>query len=279
MREQVLTGLRSRELCTMLLGTSHEDADDLLHDIQELEESTVSNENASGQRLNKEWRVMHLVGNLHPRCRCRMRQGTTGGTSDHLPQIKTTTPPASVVKWVRLSPQCNATGTELFDNFGHEIINDMTGRDITVSVFTSGEQHLVICKGQRVEDVMVVDTPVRKMEKYDSGEERGAAESEQIQVTRMQRPITRVEITVSRLVTESQRHELTCLSNVFQYSFTTNFNKLEWTPFLATDIQERLGSVFVAVRPYHTSAAEREPRHDVSRECEKARMGTETLIP
>ncbi|KAL1478130.1 hypothetical protein MTO96_016579 [Rhipicephalus appendiculatus] len=36
-REQVLAGLRSRELCTMLLGRTHEDDDDLLHDILEFE--------------------------------------------------------------------------------------------------------------------------------------------------------------------------------------------------------------------------------------------------
>ncbi|KAK8775719.1 hypothetical protein V5799_030936, partial [Amblyomma americanum] len=36
-REQVLTGLRSRQLCTMLLGRTHEDDDDLLHDIMEFE--------------------------------------------------------------------------------------------------------------------------------------------------------------------------------------------------------------------------------------------------
>ncbi|KAL1439230.1 hypothetical protein MTO96_010270 [Rhipicephalus appendiculatus] len=36
-REQVLTGLRSRELCTMLLGRTHDDDDDLLHDILEFE--------------------------------------------------------------------------------------------------------------------------------------------------------------------------------------------------------------------------------------------------
>ncbi|XP_049267135.1 uncharacterized protein LOC125756413 [Rhipicephalus sanguineus] len=36
-REQVLTGLRSRELCTMLLGRSHADEDDLLHDVEEFE--------------------------------------------------------------------------------------------------------------------------------------------------------------------------------------------------------------------------------------------------
>ncbi|KAL1421652.1 hypothetical protein MTO96_004037 [Rhipicephalus appendiculatus] len=36
-REQVLKGLRSRELCTMLLGRTHDDNDDLLHDILEFE--------------------------------------------------------------------------------------------------------------------------------------------------------------------------------------------------------------------------------------------------
>ncbi|KAL1471200.1 hypothetical protein MTO96_023845 [Rhipicephalus appendiculatus] len=36
-REQVLTGLRSRELCIMLLGRTHDDDDDLLHDILEFE--------------------------------------------------------------------------------------------------------------------------------------------------------------------------------------------------------------------------------------------------
>ncbi|KAL1445723.1 hypothetical protein MTO96_044868 [Rhipicephalus appendiculatus] len=36
-REQVLTGLRSRELCTMLLGRTHDDGGDLLHDILEFE--------------------------------------------------------------------------------------------------------------------------------------------------------------------------------------------------------------------------------------------------
>ncbi|KAL1414201.1 hypothetical protein MTO96_007678 [Rhipicephalus appendiculatus] len=36
-REQVLTGLRSRELCTMLLGRTHDEHDDLLHDILEFE--------------------------------------------------------------------------------------------------------------------------------------------------------------------------------------------------------------------------------------------------
>ncbi|KAL1484988.1 hypothetical protein MTO96_032248 [Rhipicephalus appendiculatus] len=38
-REQVLTGLRSRELCTMLLGRSHEDEDDLLHDASRIREN------------------------------------------------------------------------------------------------------------------------------------------------------------------------------------------------------------------------------------------------
>ncbi|KAL1438350.1 hypothetical protein MTO96_048139 [Rhipicephalus appendiculatus] len=32
-REQVLTGLRFRELCTMFLGRTHDDDDDLPHDI------------------------------------------------------------------------------------------------------------------------------------------------------------------------------------------------------------------------------------------------------
>ncbi|XP_040066588.1 uncharacterized protein LOC120840244 [Ixodes scapularis] len=36
-REQVITGLRSRQLSTMLLGKTHDDDDDLLHDIQEFE--------------------------------------------------------------------------------------------------------------------------------------------------------------------------------------------------------------------------------------------------
>ncbi|KAK8764467.1 hypothetical protein V5799_032924, partial [Amblyomma americanum] len=36
-REQVLTGLRSRQLCTMLLGRTHEDDDDLLHDVMGFE--------------------------------------------------------------------------------------------------------------------------------------------------------------------------------------------------------------------------------------------------
>ncbi|KAH7979619.1 hypothetical protein HPB49_010197 [Dermacentor silvarum] len=36
-REQVLTGLRSRELCTMLLGRTHDDENDLLHDILEFD--------------------------------------------------------------------------------------------------------------------------------------------------------------------------------------------------------------------------------------------------
>ncbi|KAL1475412.1 hypothetical protein MTO96_037305 [Rhipicephalus appendiculatus] len=36
-REQIITGLRSKKLSTMLLGKSHEDDDDILHDIQEFE--------------------------------------------------------------------------------------------------------------------------------------------------------------------------------------------------------------------------------------------------
>ncbi|KAL1446792.1 hypothetical protein MTO96_044481 [Rhipicephalus appendiculatus] len=36
-REQIITGLRSKQLGTMLLGKSHEDNDDILHDIQEFE--------------------------------------------------------------------------------------------------------------------------------------------------------------------------------------------------------------------------------------------------
>ncbi|KAL1414257.1 hypothetical protein MTO96_007621 [Rhipicephalus appendiculatus] len=36
-REQIITGLRSKQLSTMLLGKSHEDDDDILHDIQEFE--------------------------------------------------------------------------------------------------------------------------------------------------------------------------------------------------------------------------------------------------
>ncbi|KAM7298816.1 uncharacterized protein ISCGN_019385 [Ixodes scapularis] len=36
-REQVITGLQSRKLSTMLLGKTHDDDDNLLHDIQEFE--------------------------------------------------------------------------------------------------------------------------------------------------------------------------------------------------------------------------------------------------
>lgn len=39
-REQVLIGLRSLELCTMLLERTHDDEDDLLHDILEFERIT-----------------------------------------------------------------------------------------------------------------------------------------------------------------------------------------------------------------------------------------------
>ncbi|KAH8037574.1 hypothetical protein HPB51_014889 [Rhipicephalus microplus] len=60
------------------------------------------------------------------------------------------TPPANVVNWVRLSPQSNNNSTVMFDHFRHEIIDDMTGRDVTVSVLASGEQDLVLCKGERV---------------------------------------------------------------------------------------------------------------------------------
>ncbi|KAH7947489.1 hypothetical protein HPB52_012321 [Rhipicephalus sanguineus] len=50
-REPVLTGLRSRELCTMLLGRTHDDDDGLLHDILEF------------QRIERERR--EILGTCH----------------------------------------------------------------------------------------------------------------------------------------------------------------------------------------------------------------------
>ncbi|KAH7951649.1 hypothetical protein HPB52_011045 [Rhipicephalus sanguineus] len=51
-REQVLTGLGSRELCTMLLGRTHDDDDDddLLHDILEFERIERERREISGSR-------------------------------------------------------------------------------------------------------------------------------------------------------------------------------------------------------------------------------------
>ncbi|KAG0414376.1 hypothetical protein HPB47_008461 [Ixodes persulcatus] len=52
-REQVLTGLRSRQLCTMLMGRTHEDGDDLLHDIQEFERIDRERQERFGRQLEK----------------------------------------------------------------------------------------------------------------------------------------------------------------------------------------------------------------------------------
>ncbi|KAL1447840.1 hypothetical protein MTO96_028315 [Rhipicephalus appendiculatus] len=57
-REQIITGLPSKQLSTMLLGKSHEDDDDILHDIQEFERT--------------EWERQAFFGSARDRSGCHM---------------------------------------------------------------------------------------------------------------------------------------------------------------------------------------------------------------
>ncbi|KAL1439361.1 hypothetical protein MTO96_010374 [Rhipicephalus appendiculatus] len=116
-----------------------------------------------------------------------------------------TTLQANVINWVRLSSQSNVTGPVLFNNCGHEILIDMEGGEVTVPVFTSGRDDVVLRKGQRLGHATEVDIPgCEGMGENNCKEECGAAESEQILVTETRRPIMREEITVGPSVSEAQ---------------------------------------------------------------------------
>lgn len=53
-REQVLIGLRSSQLCTMLMGRTHDDEDDLIHDIQDYERVERQRQERHGQERGSE---------------------------------------------------------------------------------------------------------------------------------------------------------------------------------------------------------------------------------
>ena len=194
--------------------------------------------------------------------------------------VEESTPQANVVNCVRVSPQSNVTDPVLFDNCGREILVDMEGGEITVPVFTSGDDDVVLRKGQRIGRAAEVDIPgCERMERNDCREERGAAEPEQILVTEVRQPIVREDITVGPSVTEVQRRELARLLFEFHDRFTANLSDIGCTTNLMMDTQEVPGSTPVVVRHYRTNAAKQEAVRDIVGEWEKAGIGTDTFCP
>ncbi|XP_075741387.1 uncharacterized protein LOC142790432 [Rhipicephalus microplus] len=184
---------------------------------------------------------------------------------------------ANVINWVRLSSQSNVTGAVLFNNCGCEILVDMEDGEVTVPVFTSRNDDVVLRKGQRLGHATEVDIPGCEMKEINEcREECSAARPEQILVTEARRPFGCEGIKMDPSVTEEQRRKLACLRNEYQDCFAANLCELGCTSALSMDIQEMPGSAPVAVRPYRTNAAKREAIRDIVGECKREGIGTET---
>lgn len=149
---------------------------------------------------------------------------------------------------------CHHRQTSPAQTSGREILVDMEGGELTVPLFTSEEDDMLLRGGQRLGHTTEVDIPAcaEKVER-DLSEECGAVPSERIPVVKKRRPITREEIMVGPPATEAQRSELACLINESR-DCATNLSELGRTPVLTMDIQEVPGSTPVAVRPYRANA-------------------------
>ncbi|KAG0414931.1 hypothetical protein HPB47_007902, partial [Ixodes persulcatus] len=143
-REQALTGLRLRQLCTMLMGRTHEDGDDLLHDIQEFERIDRERQERFGRQLEKGAATDTL---RHRDAGMTSVKKTSQCLFSHLEPlsddpkliVKTTersTLQANVINWITLTSESDVTGPVLFNNCGKEILLDMrptrTGNSVSI---------------------------------------------------------------------------------------------------------------------------------------------------
>ncbi|KAL1446122.1 hypothetical protein MTO96_044674 [Rhipicephalus appendiculatus] len=185
-----------------------------------------------------------------------------------------TTPQTNVVNWV--SPHSNVADPVLFDNCGREIIVVMKGGKVTAPVFTSGQDEVVLRKGQRLGRAAEVDVPgCEEIEDDDCREECGVVKSEQIMLAEAQRPNMREEMRAGPSVTAVQRRELAHLLYEHRGCFANNLSELGCTQIISMDVQEIPGSAPVTVRPNRTNAAEREAMRNIAGEWEKAGIRSE----
>ncbi|XP_037289404.1 uncharacterized protein LOC119182912 [Rhipicephalus microplus] len=245
----------------MLLGRSHEDADDLLHDIQEFER--IDRERRERFGTAAERRATSDAPRMQPTPKALLQGASGYDWRDQRPAVTNQT--------------SNVTGAVLFNNCGCEILVDMEDGEVIVPVFTSGNDDVVLRKGQRLGHATEVDIPGCEMKKINEcREECSAAKPEQILVTEARRPIGSEEMKMGPSVTEEQRRELACLQNEYQDCFAANLSELGCTPALSMDIQEIPGSTPVTVRPYRTNAAKLEAIRDIVGEWKREGIVTET---
>lgn len=187
---------------------------------------------------------------------------------------------AEVVNWVSLSADSDLTGPVIVSRMGKEVLVDMCEGKVSLPVFPSASEDVVVKKGQqfgRAEPVNVLEEVLEEAF-TPTGSSENAKRSEAFLMTARE-PISLQEVDVGGSTTCIEKVELLQLLNEYRDCFAMNMEELGCTPLLEMDIKEVPGSSPVAMRPYKTNMTGRETMKKIVREWRARGIVTDTHSP
>ncbi|UYV66538.1 hypothetical protein LAZ67_4002004, partial [Cordylochernes scorpioides] len=152
----------------------------------------------------------------------------------------------------------------------------------TVPIISAGKGKLRVRKNQcvgRVELLNLDDIVVNLDVAEDSFQTKNEEKREGQDQTKRKRPILPEDINVNHSLTSKERQEILDVVNEYRDCFALGMEELGCTDVTKMDIKEVDGSKPVCLRPYKTTASEREAIREIVREWKDNGIVTETRSP
>ncbi|UYV62631.1 hypothetical protein LAZ67_2001358 [Cordylochernes scorpioides] len=152
----------------------------------------------------------------------------------------------------------------------------------TVPIISAGKGKLRVRKNQcvgRVELLNLDDIVVNLDVAEDSFQTKNEEKREGQDLMKRKRPILPEDINVNHSLTSKERQEILDVVNEYRDCFALGMEELGCTDVTKMDIKEVDGSKPVCLRPYKTTASEREAIREIVREWKDNGIVTETRSP
>ncbi|UYV70228.1 hypothetical protein LAZ67_7002244 [Cordylochernes scorpioides] len=152
----------------------------------------------------------------------------------------------------------------------------------TVPIISAGKGKLRVRKNQcvgRVELLNLDDIVVNLDVAEDSFQTKNEEKREGQDQMKRKRPILPEDINVNHSLTSKERQEILDVANEYRDCFALGMEELGCTDVTKMDIKEVDGSKPVCLRPYKTTASEREAIREIVREWKDNGIVTETRSP
>ncbi|UYV64019.1 hypothetical protein LAZ67_2006344 [Cordylochernes scorpioides] len=152
----------------------------------------------------------------------------------------------------------------------------------TVPIISVGKGNLRVKKNQcigRVELLSPDDIVVNLDVSEDSFQTKGEEKREGQDQMKRKRPILPEDVNINHSPTPKERQEILDVVNEYRDCFALGMGELGYTDVTKMDIKEVDGSKPVCLRPYKTTASEREAIREIVREWKDNGIVTETRSP